>query len=127
MITLFRRFHYVALAGLFAFMPFVSQAAFACTPGIRNFLCRFMDLIGLATGILAALALLVFFWGLVKYIAKADDEKAKAQGKSIMVWGVIALFVMFSVFGLVGFLQSSFGIDAGNNGAPNVPEVIFTP
>lgn len=127
MITSFRRFYYVAFVGLFAGVPFISQAAFACTPGIRNFLCRFMDLIGLATGILAALALLVFFWGLVKYIAKADDEKAKAAGKNTMIYGVIGLFVMFSVFGIVRFLQSSFGIDAGNNSAPDVPEVIFTP
>jgi hypothetical protein len=84
-----------------------------------------MDLVGLATGILAALALLVFFWGLVKYIAKADDPKEKEAGKNTMIWGVIALFVMFSVFGLVSFLQASFGIDATNNSAPAVPTVTY--
>ncbi len=129
MITTFRRYQYAALLGLFAFIPFVTQAAGPafCRPGIRNLLCRSLDIVSLATGILAALALLVFFWGLVKYIAKADDEKAKEAGKNTMVWGVIGLFVMFSVFGIVKFLQDSFDINAGNNGAPDIPEVIFTP
>ncbi len=93
---------------------------------IGSFLCVFANLIRLATSILGALALLVFFWGLVKYIVKADDEKAKESGKNIMIWGVIALFVMFSVFGLVRFLQGSFGIsetNSGNNSAPEVPRI----
>ncbi len=90
-------------------------------------LCRSLDVVNLSTGILAALALLVFFWGLVKYIAKADDEKAKEAGKNTMIWGVVGLFVMFSVFGIVRFLQESFDINARNNSAPDIPEVLFTP
>lgn len=118
--------------GLSVFMPSFAHAA-TCTPGvqitnIQSFLCAFANLIDLATGILAALALLIFFWGLVKYIAKADDEKAKEAGKNTMIWGVIALFVMFSVFGLVRFLQRSFGINeggaVGNNSAPVIPTII---
>ena len=111
--------------GLFAFAPSFAHAA-DCSSGqitnIQSFLCAFSGLISTATGILAALALLVFFWGLVKYIAKADDEKAKESGKNTMVWGIIALFVMFSVFGLVRFLQNSFGIDE-NRGAPPIPTI----
>lgn len=100
--------------GIAAFAPSFAHAAIVCGNGgqiidIESFLCSFKDLINFSIGIVAALALLAFFWGLVKYIAKADDEKAKESGKSIMIWGVVALFVMFSVFGLVRFLQTSFG------------------
>jgi membrane protein implicated in regulation of membrane protease activity len=66
--------------------------------------------IQLLIGIVAAAAVLVFFWGLVKYIAKADDEESKESGRRIMIGGVIALFVMFSIWGLVSFLQHSFGV-----------------
>ena len=108
-----------SVLGLILLMPSFAHAAVNCSgvariTDIQSFLCTFSDLINFATGVLGAIALLVFFWGLVKYIAKADDEKAKEQGKNIMVWGVIALFVMFSIFGLVKFLQNSFGT-TGNN------------
>lgn len=118
-----------SLIGVVALTPSFAQAAIQCTGGrikdIKTFLCAFADLTQLATGILGALALLVFFWGLVKYIVKADDEKAKESGRNIMVWGVIALFVMFSIFGLVRFLQGSFGINDSNNTAPDIPTLIY--
>ena len=48
------------------------------------------------------LALLFFFWGIAKYIRSAGSEKD--EGKKVMVWGIVALFVMASVWGLVAFL-----------------------
>mgnify|MGYP001276423118 CR=1 FL=1 len=69
------------------------------------------QLIRTATPIVVALALLYFFWGLAKYILAAGDEEAKTEGRSIMIWGIIALFVIVSVWGLVGVLNTTFGID----------------
>jgi len=58
-----------------------------------------------------ALALLVFFWGLVKFIFKiGGDEKAVAQGRPLMIWGLVALFVIISVWGLVRLLQTELGV-----------------
>lgn len=73
--------------------------------------------------IVVALGLLAFFWGLVKFIFSAGDESAKDAGKRIMVWGLIALFVMVSVWGLVTFMQESLGIDADIelDSVPTVP------
>jgi hypothetical protein len=53
--------------------------------------------------IVAGLALLAFFWGLVKFISRAGDDKSHAEGKNLMVWGLIALFVMVSVYGILRF------------------------
>ena len=60
--------------------------------------------------VLIIVALLVFFWGLVKFIAKAGDEKAVEEGRNLMVWGVISLFVMITVWGLVNFIGGELGI-----------------
>lgn len=77
-----------------------------------TFLCailgNFYQITNALVGILATLALVVFFWGIVKYIASAGDEDKAKEGKSIMIYGVIALFVMFSVFGLITFLRYEF-------------------
>ncbi len=59
-------------------------------------------------GILLTAALVVFFWGLVKYINSLSSEKDRQDGKNLMIWGVVALFVMVSVWGLVNLLQGTF-------------------
>ncbi len=70
-------------------------------------------IIALLLPIVAALALLYFFWGLAKFILAAGDEGEREKGKSIMIWGIVALFVLASVWGLVGFLGTALGINQG--------------
>lgn len=69
---------------------------------------------GLIEGIVYVLmsaALLIFFWGMAKFIFKVGgDEKAVTEGKNLMIWGLAALFVMFGVWGLVNLLGSELGI-----------------
>ena len=55
--------------------------------------------------------LIFFFWGLALSVLKAGDSAERAKGRNLMVWGLIALFVMFSVWGLVAILQDSAGVD----------------
>lgn len=80
--------------------------------------------------ILLTLALIYFMWGLVKYIMSAGDEKARGDGKYMMIWGIIALFVMVAVWGLVASLGKIIGIESEtaptNQIINNVP-VIPTP
>lgn len=62
------------------------------------------------TILVAAIALLVFLWGIAQTILKRGDEKAVEAGKNIAIWGIIALFVMVSVWGLVNFLRGAIGL-----------------
>jgi predicted membrane protein len=96
-----------------ALLPLVTFAA-----DFQSILNMIGNLIRSAIPIVMALALLYFFWGLARYILAADSDDAKAQGRNIMIWGIVALFVMASVWGLVNVLQSSFGIN--NSPAPTV-------
>jgi hypothetical protein len=57
----------------------------------------------------------------VKFIAAAGDAKSHANGRQLMVWGSIALFVLVSIWGILSFLSQQF--DFGNNaGIPLLPE-----
>lgn len=69
-----------------------------------------------------AIALLVFFYGVVRYIFAAGNEEAQGQGKRIMIGGIVALFVIASVWGIVAFLGSALGINQGQD-VNNVPGV----
>jgi len=67
-------------------------------------------------GVLIIAAMLVFFWGLVKFIARVGgDEKAVEEGKNFMVWGLISLFVMVTVWGLVKFIGKELNIGQGSS------------
>ncbi len=70
----------------------------------------FGGLITKAIPIVFALGLLFFFYGMALYIFRAGDESKAKEGKSIMIYGVIALFVMVSVWGLVKFIGDNLGI-----------------
>lgn len=77
-------------------------------------------LIDIALPIVIAIALLAFFWGLVKFIFSTD----KSEGTQLMIWGVVALFVMVSVWGLVNFIGESLGVDQTDSiVVPTVPGV----
>lgn len=67
--------------------------------------------------LLVAIALLAFFWRNIVALAKKDELVQKAEIKWYLFWGVIALFVMVSVWGLVGILTDIFGI---NNVVPQL-------
>jgi hypothetical protein len=74
--------------------------------------------------LLLSLAVLVFLWGLVKYIANASDEAAKESAKLLMVWGMIGLFVMVTFWGIIGYFQESVGL-TGNIVTTPAPNVTF--
>lgn len=60
--------------------------------------------------LLLTLAVAGFIWGIIQYFLNPDNEEKRKKGKSFMIWGLIALFVMISIWGLVGVLTSTFGI-----------------
>ncbi|GMU74397.1 MAG: hypothetical protein AMXMBFR44_5940 [Candidatus Campbellbacteria bacterium] len=95
--------------------------AFAQLGNIENIVEAIGNLVRLATPIVVGLALLAFFWGLVKFIFSAGDEDARKDAKHLMIWSVVALFVMISIVGIIGFIGNALDIDQG--GTLPVPEV----
>ena len=93
---------------------------------VETFFGSIGRIIGLLLPIVVALALLYFFWGLAKFILAAGDETARAEGKSIMIWGIVALFVMVSVWGLVTWVGEALDIDQGADSG-SIPTVTGLP
>lgn len=70
----------------------------------------FLGLARMALPVLVGLALLVFIWGLVKFIYRVGgDEKAVNDGKNLMIWGLIGLFVLVSFMGIISFFYKDIG------------------
>lgn len=105
------------IAFLLILVPLTVSAQFG---GTGLLIARAGYLINVLTTVAAGAALLVFFWGLVKFILKAGDEKGVEEGRRLMLWGIIALFIMVSVWGLVAFIRNEIGVLPSNT-APVVP------
>ncbi len=68
---------------------------------------------------LFALATVAFIWGVIQYYLNPDNEEKRKKGKSFIIGGLIALFVMLSVWGLVAILTNTFGL---SNTIPQLPQ-----
>jgi SNF family Na+-dependent transporter len=93
-------------------LPLFTSAQLSVT---RTFFDRAKDLITqVLVPLVFTLALLFFFWGMVKYIQ--SEDKDKEQAKKMMIWGVVALFVMSSIWGIISFLQDELLISKTTQG-----------
>ncbi|HEY4524406.1 MAG TPA: hypothetical protein VJL36_01445 [Candidatus Paceibacterota bacterium] len=101
------------------FMPLVM---FAQVNDIDDLAQKITDILGLIIPILLTIALIYFLIGLVKYIMAAGDDEAKSTGRSMMINGVIALFVMVAVWGFVNVLTNTF-FGGGVIVPPDLPEL----
>lgn len=80
--------------------------------GVVTFMGKVNDaFINPILGVIFALALVYFLVGLARLIFNAGDEGQAAEGKSHMLWGIIGMTIMVSVYGLLQLI-GSFGVGA---------------
>lgn len=103
----------IILSAIITITPSIAFAThvyshYSTSSNLTDIIFLFINLIDQALIVVVALALLFFLWGLMKFILNADNEEKRKEGKSVMIWGIIALFVMISVWGIVGILVNTF-------------------
>jgi len=60
-------------------------------------------------GLLIAIGLVVFLYGVLEFIMGADNQEKRETGRRHMIWGIIGLFIMVAVFGIMNLLASFWG------------------
>lgn len=68
--------------------------------------------------IIISIAVIYFVYQVMMYTISGDEDKKKAA-KDGMIYGIIGLFVMVSIWGLVGILSGTFGF--GTQTTPTLP------
>ena len=103
-----------------AFLPFMALAA------VTNLGTKTEDLLNDIRGILnillpllLALGVILFLWGIVKYITAGGDEEKLKEARKFIVWGLIFLAVMVALWGFVALITNIFGVSPG--GSPTGP------
>ncbi len=110
------------LIGLILFSPAIMLANSDGT-GLSGFLGNLTGLANQAYALIIALIVLAFAWGVLKFVFQSGDDQAK--GKNMMIWSIIAITVLFSIWGIVRIFQETVGVDGGdrNINAPAIPTI----
>ncbi len=96
---------------------------------LKTFVDGWTDFIGTSiAGLLLTAATAVFFYAVVRFILKrsSGDAKGLEDAKSMLGWSVIGLTVMFSIWGIVSFLQTGI-LGTNNKTQIAAPSVKSTP
>lgn len=111
----------ISISALGTATAFAQQQAVNGT-ALLSLLSLVQEIVSRLTPLLIGLAVLAFFWFLVQFIWKGGEsgEKKESSLKG-MGFSILALFVMVSIWGLVGFLGNLVGV--GQGGTVPVPYV----
>lgn len=106
----------------FAVLFLIPSLAHAALGNLWTLTERLTDIVKNLIPITFSFALAVFFWGLARYLFNSDSEESKAEGRRIMTGGIVALFIMSSLWGIVMFVAKDLGLDKTKEsmGVPNI-------
>jgi len=102
------------IPAVLVFGPMVAMAA-----DFNSILQEISGLVKTIIPLLISVALLVFIWGVIQYITAGDDEEKRKKATNVILYGIIGLFAIVSVWGLVAILRNTFGITETNIPTPN--------
>jgi hypothetical protein len=75
--------------------------------------------------IVFAAGFFLFIWGLVQFLNNVEGDRN--EGKQHMIWGIVGMFVMVSVFGIITMLDNTFNLGIFGGGPdPNAAAGINT-
>lgn len=58
--------------------------------------------------VLLLIAVVTFMSGVVKFVGAGDNEEKRQLGRQVMIYGIVTLFVMISLWGFVNILTNTF-------------------
>jgi|SRR6185436_12665551 len=93
-----------------------------------NAMNRIVDyIIDPALLIIFALGFLLFVYGLVEFLWKINGEGDTNEGKKHMVWGIVGMLIMVSVYGILDLIDNTFGLDFSNPDVSRINNISVPP
>jgi hypothetical protein len=89
----------------------IPTISFAALSGFQGLLTDFHGLLDTVLKIVFGLAMIFFFWGIAQFILNdAGNDKTREDGKKKILWGIVAIFVMVTIYGILKFISTLTGI-----------------
>jgi len=90
---------------------------------VANLIQQIQGLLNLSVPLFIGFAVLYFFYNLIQYFfINADNADGKSKNVQNMGYGLLAIFVMVSLWGIIYFLNAATGIEQGGGAKlPTLP------
>ncbi len=113
----------VFMVGMLSALPLLAFAD--DSQDIGWFLDKIRTILDDAVPFIVGLAVFVIIWGIFTYITQATNEEKREEAKKYILWGVVGVFMMLSVWGFVNILLNTFSLDnqIDPDTIPTVPEL----
>lgn len=73
--------------------------------------------------VLFAAGFLVFVFGLVEFLITLNRGGESNEGKQHMMWGIVGMLIMVSVYGIIALLNNTFDLQIGNPDVSRIQNV----
>jgi hypothetical protein len=121
--NLSKMFSYLAYIFVLFSVPFLAFAQNSCgaSGDIKFIICTISNVVNSLVPIAVSLAIVYFIFGIIRYVM-AGGEEAKKHGRDTIIYSIIGLTCIFSLWGIIAFVNNTFGIDA-NTAAPTLQPI----
>jgi len=94
---------------IFSLLLLVPAVTFAFSfPNLKTFATELAGVLDIILNIVITIAFVSFFWGLAKFILSSGNEKEVTNGKQFMLYGILALFLLWTFKAIILFFSGQF-------------------
>lgn len=77
--------------------------------------------------VIFACGFLLFVYGLVEFLWKLNEGGEAEEGKRHMVWGIVGMFIMVSVYGILDIIDNTFHLNFSNPDTTRANNITISP
>ncbi len=101
---------------MFSFFPTIVYAATSAGATAALNILKVINkfIVNPIIALLFAVAVLSFLWGMANYVRKAENENERKKAQDAIMYGVIGLVIMVSVYGIMRFVMNTLGVTGIN-------------
>jgi hypothetical protein len=89
-------------------LPKIAEAA--SSDAVNSIVSRIVDnIVTPLLELLFFLTLVIFVWGLFGFFKGGEDTEARKKGQQHILWGVVGMFIMVSVYGILRLVAATVG------------------
>lgn len=76
-----------------------------------------------AIRVVFTLGLFLFFWGIIEFLWGLKEGHVNDEGKKHMVYGLVGMLIMVSVYGIIAFIVNTFQLNLSSTDVSRIQNV----